>query len=899
MLRVARALPYAVALSAVGIVTAAAQTTTPVSDTVNRPTRGAATIEPPPRPNAIAQRIRGNRIDIDGRLDEDIWRSAPPIGAFTQKQPVEGGPLTDSTVVRIAYDDGAMYVGARMYSKDPRAIQAPVGRRDNIGAMENLLISLDTYLDRRTAYTFAVTASGVRGDWYHSVDDENSQDASWDPVWQAKTRIDSLGWTAEMRIPFTQLRFNDAPVQRWGVNVRRWIPSRNEADYWIAVPKKVRAWSSRFGDLSGIEGIPASHRVELFPYVASSARLVGDRHPGNPFDDGAHGQVRVGGDLKMGLGPSLTLQATVNPDFGQVEADPAVVNLSAFEINFPERRPFFTEGANLLRGGGNTYFYSRRIGAQTRSPGGDFSNPPEPATILGAAKITGRLRSGLSVGALAAVTDRESAIALDTAYVDGGGATVPESRTRVRVAPRSTFGVVRAQQEFGRSRSTAGVVLTGVQRSLEDGDPLESIFNRDAFTGAADWNLRLLDAAYEFSGSVGFSHVAGDSTAMLRLQRSSARYYQRPDADYVEVDSAATSLAGYTTTLSLERISGTHWLWDADVGLRSPGFELNDIGFQSTADQKYAIGQIQYRETKPNRLLQSYGVSLSSENTWDYGNERTFASFVFEGLFTFNNFWSLSQVNWIDARGMSKTLTRGGPYMQTGNAWVNITELGNSSAAKTRVRGRVYYGESEVGERTYRLSGGVSVRPGPRWQLSVDPNYLRSTNPRQYITRLADGSATTTIDDRYVFSTIDLSEFSLPFRINYTLRPDLTLELYAQPYAANGKYFHFGQLHAPRSKALDDYATDGTVADGVRTIDVGGGEQISFGNSDFNERSLRSNAVMRWEWRPGSTLFVVWQQDGYRAEDRIRTIRPADPFDSFRGSKDNFFAVKMNFWIPM
>ncbi len=369
-------------------------------------TRGAAQEPAAARKQAQAVRIQGRAPTVDGKLDDAAWSAAPALTGLVQKLPAEGAPASEATEVRFAYDDDALYVGARMFSRDPAGIQAPVSRRDNGEQAERLLVSLDTYLDRRTAYTFGVTASGVRLDWFHPSDSEGS-DASFEPVWMARTRRDSLGWTAEMRIPFSQLRFSRADVQTWGVNVTRRIPSTNEDQYWAMVPASATGWASRFGDLAGITGIRQTRRVEFTPYVASGADFTSSPGEGNPFDDGSQASVRVGGDVKMGLGPNLTLGATINPDFGQVELDPAEVNLSAFETFFGERRPFFTEGSQLLSVG--NFFYSRRIGAPPRSAAvfgladrvaGDYTylDVPPTSTNLGAAKLTGRLPSKTSIG---------------------------------------------------------------------------------------------------------------------------------------------------------------------------------------------------------------------------------------------------------------------------------------------------------------------------------------------------------------------------------------------------------------------------------------------------------------------------------------------------------------------
>ena len=310
-----------------------------------------------------------NTIRVDGWLDEASWQGARPISDFVQKEPVEGAPPGAPTEVRFLYDDGALYVGARMTSRGGlEDIQAPMSRRDNVDQADYVLVCLDTYLDRRTAYCFGVTASGVRLDHYHPADNEDSRDQAFDPVWQAWVSVDDRGWTAEMWIPYSQLRFNSRPEQVWGLNVHRWVPARNEDDYWVAVPRTVQGWASRFGVLRRIEGVESAHRIELLPYLAGGSTLTGDRDAADPFDDGRNLEGRVGADLKMGIGPALTLEATVNPDFGQIEADPAVVNLTAFESFFSERRPFFTEGGRLIAGGVNNYFYSRRIGAAPQDP---------------------------------------------------------------------------------------------------------------------------------------------------------------------------------------------------------------------------------------------------------------------------------------------------------------------------------------------------------------------------------------------------------------------------------------------------------------------------------------------------------------------------------------------------
>ena len=370
------------------------------------------------RKQARAARIAGGPIRLDGRLDEEAWQQAAPISEFLQAEPVEGAPPTDAMEVRFLFDDSALWVGARMRSGPGVAVQAPMSRRDDGSQAEYLQIELDTYLDRRTAYMFGVTASGVRLDHYHPSDNEDDTDAQFDPVWEARTHVDAAGWTAELWVPFSQLRFNDQRQRVWGLNVKRWRPQLNEENYWVVVGRTERGWSSRFGELRGIDGVPQTTRLEVMPYVSASSRTSGNRDLANPFDDGLTLGGRVGADMKVGLGSNLTLEATINPDFGQIEADPAEVNLTVFETIFDERRPFFIEGNSVLEAGTSNFYYSRRIGARPTGPAtGQFVDYPSTNTILGAAKLTGRTGAGTSLGVLGAVTGGELANTFDAGVI--------------------------------------------------------------------------------------------------------------------------------------------------------------------------------------------------------------------------------------------------------------------------------------------------------------------------------------------------------------------------------------------------------------------------------------------------------------------------------------------------
>jgi hypothetical protein len=844
-----------------------------------------------PPPEVTATLLEGRPPAIDGRLDEDAWRKAVPLTGFRQRQPREGQPASVNTEVYLLYDRDALYVGARMHSPGT-PVQAPVSRRDDQAQSDYLLVSLDPYHDRLTAYTLGVTAAGTRLDWYHNVDSEGQVDRTFAPVWQARTRVDSAGWTAEMRIPFSQLRFNNTPSQVWGINVRRSVPALNEENYLVVVPRNQTGWSSRFATLRGIQGIAATRRLELLPYVVSNATVRSDPNPANPFSERSETGVRVGGDLKMGFGPNLTLDASINPDFGQVDADPAEVNLSAYETFFGERRPFFVEGAQLLAGSGPAYFYSRRIGAPPLlSPAADFSDVPEASTILGAAKLTGRLPSATSIGVLAAVTDHEHA---RTFVADGS------VFGRTRVAPRSVFGVARVQQELGRGGSTVGAILTAVGRDLGGGDPEAGLLHDGAVSGGADWRLRFDRGTYQVSGWAGFSHVAGDSTALIRTQRSSAHYFQRPDAGHVSVDSQATSLSGYTGGLSIQKLAG-RWQWEAFGQAYSPGFELRDAGRLRRADEAYGMLNLRYLETRPGRVFRDFEMGATGENRANFGGVRTLTGLRTDAYVTWKNFWSSSLSYRLDLPAQDDALTRGGPLMELGAAHTVSGSMATRPGAPVRwsASGRLTLGAFD--EQTSRLTGGVTVRPAPRWRFVLSPEWFRSVYPRQYVQTRAGGRAET-FGRRYIFSTIDFRTLSAPMRLSYMFTPDLTLEGYVEPFAASGRYYAFGELEAPRSRNLRVYGRDGTTAqrqpDGSLVV-TDGAAPFTIGSPDFDVRSFRSNAVLRWEWRPGSTMYLVWQQSGENGDVRGRQIGFGALGESLETRGDNFLALKISYWLPV
>ena len=669
--------------------------------------------------------------------------------------------------------------------------------------------------------------------------------------------------------------------------------------YWVMIPKadEFSGFSSFFGRLHGIENIKGGRGVELVPYTAGDYTRPGNRNRADPFDKRFGG--RAGADLKAGLGPNLTLDATANPDFGQVEADPAVVNLTAFETVFAEKRPFFVEGNEILTGraqsflGRPTYFYTRRIGASPHGAvAGDFVDLPQSSTILGAAKVTGRLPSRLSVGLLASVTAREWGRGFDS---------TAGTFTKVPVEAPAGYGVLRLQQEVGRQQSTLGMVLTSVHRGLGGPGGLDTLLDRNAVTGGVDWRLRFQQGKYELTGWAGFSTLTGDPRGLDRIQRTSAHYYQRPDATYLHYDPLRTSLSGYTFSVRGDKNAGRHSLWGIQVAVKSPGFEINDIGQMARADAIDFNTDFQWRDTKPHRIFRFLQIGHSVVGQWDFGLERQFLSLSQSSSFTFNNFWGVSTGISYSPRSMSNTLTRGGPYMETPQSWTFHASLHGNPSTPTTWSVSGAYQTTELGGSTFGVSAGIATRPSARWEASITPSYSRSTNPRQYITTLGGGPAAT-YGSRYLFSLIDQSTISAQFRLDYAFTPNLTIQGYAEPFASSGRYYGFGELARARSNALNTYGAAGsgttisgdpegnyTVHDGTATLD--------FSSPDFNVLSFRSNLVLRWEWLPGSTFFLIWQQNRGNLITAGDLVRLGSLVDAVKAPGDNFLAVKLSYWL--
>ena len=611
-------------------------------------------------------------------------------------------------------------------------------------------------------------------DYYHGGDFENNRDYGWDPVWEVETRIDDLWWTAELRIPLTQLCFNDTAEQTWRLNLVRRIPERNEASYWVLVRRDETGWSSCMGGLAGIRDVRPSRAIEALPYVVGSAALAEVADPDDPFLEDRSLGVRGGGDLKVQLGSSLTLDATFNPDFGQVKTDPAEVNLTAFETFYGERRPFFLENASLFRGHG--LFYSRRIGGPPSiSPEADHAEALDNTTILGAAKLTGRLPSGLTIGTLGALTYDEEVETYDA---------TTRRFSRAAVAPRTGYAVASVQQQFGPDASTLTGMITVVRRGLEPGSALAAAVVETALSGLVDLRIRWGGGAYDVAGWIVGTHVRGSREALLALQRVSRRYWQRPDAEHVEVDPTRTSMTGSKIGIAYSKMAGD-WLWDVDYHQDSPGLELNDIGQLGRTGQRMLFTYPRYRETQPGRWLRDWSLGVFHLTRWNFAGDRQITLMKPSLNATLSNFWRVALNGSRTLSGLDNAATRGGPLMRLPDGWEVDLDLQNAAGARTGWRLNVE-GDDDDGRRV-EIFPSLSVRPGAAWELSLEPRWFDRTDSRQYVTAIPSGPAAT-FSQRYVFAKVDRSEISVRIRLNYTFTPDLTLETYLEPFASSGRY---------------------------------------------------------------------------------------------------------------
>jgi hypothetical protein len=880
--------------------------------------RAATSSHIQPVPTATASFKEGS-IQIDGRIDDAAWQQATPLTEFQQFDPDHGQPASEHMEVRFLYDAYALYVGARLFDKQgPDGVMSTVVRRDAFFNSDFFEVVIDGFHDHLGRAFFQVNPSGSRTDMQGTGG--SCCDSGWDPVWESQTTIDSLGWTVEMRIPFSQLRFSRDSVQTWGLQVRRFLKRRNEMVQWSMWDRNDNGGPARFGHLEGVRIASSPRNLEILPYVASQASREVSA-PNDPFHSGTQSKIRAGVDVKYLLTPNLTLDATINPDFGQVEVDPAVVNLSAFENFFSERRPFFVSGAGVFSFGNFNCqfcsnvqslqaFYSRRIG---RAPTGSdlafaqgrYADVPQSSPVLGAAKVTGRTSSGYTVGLLNAVTGKTTA---DIQQLDG-------TRTSLEVEPLANYFVGRVKKDYRNGDLVLGVIGTSLTRSLSD--EFKPRLSSHAELVGADWQYMWDNRAYSFIGSVAASSVAGDAAVITRAQRAPSRLFQRPGRAEgsggffsTKLDSTATVLRGYGAYARIGKNAG-NWQWETAVNLRNPGFETNDYSFLTNTDYIWNNFNLIRAYNRPTSWYRNLAFIVGGQTQRNFEGDVTRNSDVhsYAGMTT-PNFWDINAFVIRRIPGLiDDKLLRGGPAVRTEGSYFYASNISTDSRKQWQVSTNPSFSNTTLGGTSTSMNLQLRVQPNTRTSVSFGPSYAKSLGKQQYVTARADAQHTAFGGARYVFADIHQKSVGFDTRFNLTFTPTMTLELYAQPLLASGKYTDFKEFDAPRERGMSVYGVDvGTItaqpdsAGAIASYRIdpdGNGPANSFvlNNPDFNFRSLRGSAVFRWEYRPGSTLFFVWTQQRSDTESVGDFDFVRDRHALFSARPNNVFMIKASWWL--
>jgi hypothetical protein len=867
-------------------------------------------------PSARAVR-RSGPVVLDARLDEAAWQQATPITDFRQIDPEEGKPASQRTDVRFLFDDEALYIGAKMYDTEGgRGVITRLVRRDGSFDSDYFEVVIDGYHDHLSRAFFDVNPSGSKND-YIGIG-TSCCDPSWDPIWEAATHIDEDGWTAEIRIPYSQLRFSRDSVQTWGLQVRRYIKRRDEQDQWSWWGKTESGGPSRFGHLEGLRIGASRSKLELLPYAVSKSSSIATA-PNDPFNTQGRPTMRVGLDLKDRLTTNLTLDATINPDFGQVEVDPAVLNLSAFETFFPEKRPFFVEGSQVFDFGGlncnfcsnaegMSGFYSRRIG---RSPTGAglatdnyaWADVPDATTILGAGKITGRTAGGFTVGLLNAVTGQANARVQ----------TAAGQRLTQEVEPLANYFVGRVKRDFNAGNLVIGGMVSGVARDIDT--TFAPRLARHAAMIGNDVLYTFGNRMYSLRANLALTNVSGDAREIQLRQQSSARYFQRPDRGAGSggflsnrYDTSATSLRGLGAYVRLAKDAGDNF-GEIQASTRTPGYETNDYAFQQRADYMWALANIGRFWSKPTSWYRSFNALAGAQVQNNYEGDRTWAQLHQYISETTPAFWNLSFFHIYRGGAMDDRLLRGGPLVGVpSNHYVSANVSTDSRHAWVGNANLSYFWDSRRGVSP-SISLNADYRPAPNLTVSFGPSWSRGHGSPQYVESVADATAASFYGSRYIMSDLDQRTLGLDTRVSMTFTPTMTLEVYVQPFLAAGRYSNFEEFSAPRSSQLLVYGRDrGTIAGTTDasgrvasyTIDpdgAGPARPFSIDNPDFTQQSLRGNAVFRWEYRPGSVLYVAWTQSRSGSQTFGDLDFARDRSALFATRPDNVILVKASWWL--
>jgi len=820
---------------------------------------------------------------IDGKLNDDCWKIGDWGGDFVQWIPKEGAKPSQETQFKILYDDKNIYVAIRAFDKEPHKISRKAGRRDEFVG-EQAGVNFDSYHDHRTGFEFSVTAAGQKIDLI--LTNPMVPELDWNAVWYLKTGLEDSAWVAEYEIPLSQLRYSNDKEQVWGLHVWRWIDRLQEESDWEPQTSTGPGMLYLFGELRGIKDLPKSRRIEIMPYTLGKLKTF-EKIPQNPFAKSGHSFLgNVGLDAKIGLSSNFTADFTINPDFGQVESDPSVMNLTAFETFYEEKRPFFLEGKNIFRFelGDANLFYTRRIGHAPNyypSTGTDrYIDFPDNTSILSAVKVSGKSKNGLAVGILHSLT------AAEKAEISTNGI---KSKLRV-AASLASSAVGRVQQDFNQGTTVLGGIITSTNRFIND--PYLEFNNQNAFTGGVDFLHQWHDKEFFVDAKIIGSSINGSAEAISNLQLASARYYQRPDANYMNYDPNRTSLSGQGGRIKIGKGSKGLWRYSTEMNWRSPGLDLNDIGFMQMTALIEQENEVSYFVTKPVSIFRTYSIDFEENNSWDYGMNYLFSKLEFSSKFEFLNRWMITPSFEYRNEGYDNRLLRGGESMLLPALWEGSLGFRTDMGKKfiLNLSGRHEKAE-ENAYKSSEIEATATIIPFNVLRISASVNYAQTMNDLQFVEKKVLNP-----QDKYILAQLDQKTLGATFRIDYNITPELSIQYYGSPFASVGKYSEFKEVTQSKAKKYNDRFN---VMNSIKM-----GDEYVFGyysvhDPDFTFNQFRSNLVFRWEYKPGSQLYFVWgnERTGWsdnsdssvgKAIGKLKDVSP-----------NNIFLIKLSYWFSL
>jgi hypothetical protein len=839
-------------------------------------------------------RLLGTPPVIDGKLDDACWKNEGNWSQnFLQNTPMERAQPTYPTRIKILYDNKNIYFAICAWDKEPDKINRFVGNRDENGVGDLISIAFDPYHDYRAAPEFNINAGGNKTDLI--VTDNLSINLNWNAVWEGKTAVTDSSWSAEFRIPFNQLRYNQTDSNMvWGLHVRRIVRRIQETDQWSLIPRKNSGHVYSFGTLVGLKGVQKPRLVEFLPYFAGKATAE-PVIPGSPYSKNMRLNGNAGIDSKIGVG-DFTMDITINPDFGQIEADPSVMNLTALETFYDEKRPFFLEGKHIFdfSADNNLMFYSRRIGhIPSYSPPADninsFLNKPELTNILNAVKLTGTTRNGFSVGILQSTTQQERA-----KFTEDGLETHPV------VEPLTNFLIGRIQKTADNGNTQLGIMFTSTNRFINNTQL--DFLNRNAFTSGIDFLHYTKDREYflDFRGMV--SHVNGKEEAIVALQRNALHYYQRPDAaGYLGVDSTLRSLTGTGGYLNAGRQGNKRFIFSEKVSWWSPGFDLNDMGYLLMADLVENQTKLGIRQTEPKRLVRNYTLTMGQKNSWNFGGLSTYNDLSVQFSTQFTNRMDLSVIESYVFSEFNTRLLRGGPAFRLSPYWKNTIQFNTNKSKRVIFTLNNNSTLSSDGiSRLYSIQPVLSFRLGNHIYIGSDFKYSNNADNFIYVAQKMSEN-----EMRYIMGRIRQQTYSFTLRFNYNITPDISLQYYGSPFISSGTYNDFKRAANTHAGNIEDryhsYTAEEISYDGSAnsyTV-TEGNASYKFGNPDFSFREFRSNLVARWEYRPGSTIYLVWENNRNNRESDYISSLNYNMGTLFGVQPTNVFMVKISFWMGL